>query len=272
MSPAHQVVVITYHKTGTVLFENVLSRISETLNLPMASLPGAVPFLPPAPPILLLLHGMLAALPLRDFRAIRVVRDPRDIWLSGYTYHRHCTEAWCVSTDFDETAPILFPRVPGAFHHHRERWKRDYLRGLGGRSYQRNLLDRDREAGLAFELERYTAATLEAMRAWPHRDPRILDLRLEDIVADFDAAMAGAFTHLGFPEHMLPDLLALAAPEDLNRMEAARLAANPHIHGRSLSKWRTGLSETQVTGFERRYGGLITALGYPLSDGARGAA
>ena len=223
MIPAHQIILFTYHKTGTTVFENIFTRLGKTHAMPMHKLYGLAPFAPRDPSILMLIHALLGRLPHHDFRAIRAVRDPRDIWLSGYLYHRHCTEPWCINTDVSDAPPITFPRVPAAFHHQRERWKRDYLRGLGGRSYQQNLLDRDRDAGLAFELDRYTGYTIGSMRAWSHDDPRILDIRMEDLAVDFDGTMRRVFLHLGFPEIALPDLLALAAPDDVARMTDATL-------------------------------------------------
>jgi hypothetical protein len=44
------------------------------------------------------------------------------------------------------------------------------------------------------------------------------------------------------------------------------VARNPHIHSRTLSKWRDFLSAAQLGEFERRYGDLIVNLGYRLSN------
>ena len=40
------------------------------------------------------------------------------------------------------------------------------------------------------------------------------------------------------------------------------MAANPHIHTRAISKWRSMLTPAQIARFERQYGGLIRQLGY----------
>ena len=108
MTPQHQIIVFTYHKTGTTVFENIFARVSEAWYMPMRKLYGMTPFAPPGPPILMLSHSLLGSLPQHDFRAIRAIRDPRDIWVSGYHYHRHCSEPWCRNTDFSETPSITF--------------------------------------------------------------------------------------------------------------------------------------------------------------------
>ncbi|HSU04851.1 MAG TPA: hypothetical protein VLI93_04705 [Acetobacteraceae bacterium] len=160
-----QMLVFTYHKAGTTLFHYTLRKLAERLNLRLATLFGMARKIDPAIDIVLLGHSLPGFQIARSFRAIRVVRDPRDIWVSSYLYHRRTDEAWCTNTDFDQTAPITWPRVDLSFQHRPEPWKREWLSRLSGKSYQQNLLLRDQEAGLQFELDGYTACTLDAMRA-----------------------------------------------------------------------------------------------------------
>ena len=258
-----QRLVFCYHKAGTVLFGNVLRLVCARLGLTFQERFGFVPAIDPAADVVLLAHSLLGRLPERPFRAVRIIRDPRDIWVSGYLYHRHCVEPWCLATARDVVPPIGFPLVPMAFVHRRERWKRGWVERLGGRSYQANLLGRDREAGLAFELEGYAGATFEDMAAWPHARAGIPDMTMERIAGDFDGMMEDALRQLGFDAARLPELVELAGAEDLARMGEARLAASPHIHGRRISKWREMLTAEQAGGFGQRYAALLAGLGYP---------
>ena len=262
MMARRQIFVFCYHKSGTVLFRNIMTALAARLGLRMDELYGMVWGVDPATEVVVLDHSLLGFELTRPFRAIRVVRDPRDIWLSGYLYHRRCDEPWCINTNFDPSAPIKFPRVPALAEHRRERWKREYLARLGGKSYQQNLLDRDRDAGLEFELAGYTGCTMEDMRAWRLNTPDVLEVKLETIAEDFDATMQTIFRHLGFTGADLAVALEVAAGEDVARMADAAVAANPHIHSRELSKWRGMLSPGQVRRFEREYGDIIVRLGY----------
>ena len=260
-----QIFIFCYHKSGTVLFRNIMNPLGARLGLRVAEYYGMMTGVDVDVDVVILGHSLLAFEMTRPFRAIRIVRDPRDIWLSGYLYHRHCDEPWCTNTDFDPASPILFPRVPAAFEHRRERWKRDYLTRLGGKSYQQNLLDRDRDAGLEFELDRYTGCTMEDMRAWRLDTPDVLTVKLESIMSDFDSSMTTIFNHLGFTDAEVAVALEVAATEDVGRMDDAAVAANPHIHSREISKWRGTLTAEQVRRFEQRYGDVITRLGYDLA-------
>ncbi len=113
-----------------------------------------------------------------------------------------------------------------------------------------------------FELAGYTGCTLETMRAWRLHRPEVLQIKLEDIMRDFDTTMLVAFRHLGFTERECAVALDVAAGEDINRMDDATLAANTHIHSRAISKWRDLLSPDQIIAFEQRHGDLIASLGY----------
>lgn len=260
-----QMFVFTYHKSGTSLFAYVMGKVAEAFGLSIAVRFGQVWSIDPQIDIVSFPHSLIGFTFARPYRAIRVVRDPRDIWVSGYLYHRHCEEGWCVNADLDPTPPIRYPRVDFAFQHRPERWKRRYLASLDGKSYRQNLLDRDQAAGLTFELEHYTAATLDAMRSWQLTGPAVMTVRLEDLMADYDAGMLAVFRHLGFDEAACARAVQLARSEDVARMDDATLAARPRIHTRTLSKWRTTLSPAQVAGFEARHGDLVTALGYQLA-------
>ena len=257
-----QAIVFGYHKAGTVLFERVMSRVAQHLNLSVAKHFGMVSALDQAKDIVLLPHSLVACEVTWPYRGIRVVRDPRDIWVSGYLYHRRCLEGWCTNANFDPTPPIDYPRVDFSFRHYPEEWKRHYLARLEGVSYQQNLLGRAQEDGLDFELAGYTGCTLEAMQGWRLGGPPTIDVRLEDVVASFNDTMRIIFSHLGFQGLELEHAVRLAASEDMTRMDDATVAKNPHIYSRQISKWRGMLSSRQVANFENRYGPLINELGY----------
>ena len=262
-----QILVFTYHKTGTVLFEHVMRAVAAPFGLTVALHFGLIEKVDPSADIVLLPHSLVGPdFAARPFRAIRVVRDPRDIWVSGYLYHRRCQEEWCTNTNFDPAAPITYPRVDYSVEHYPESWKGAYLAGLGGKSYQENLLQRDREAGLAFELAGYTGRTLEAMRDWKLATPDLLLVQLEAVNRDFDGALGAIFKHVGFSDGECAQAIELAKPHDVGRMSDEVVEKNRHIHSRTMSKWREFLSPAEIDAFEQHYADLIADLGYRLSS------
>lgn len=259
-----QILVFSYHKTGTTLFERVMRKVAARFDLRVGKLYGQVWDIDPSLDIVLLPHSLLGLQLTRPFVGLRAVRDPRDIWVSAYLYHLRCNEGWCVTAHPRFRMPIRYPRVDFAIEHRSERFKRDYLRRLNGKSYQRHLLDRGQAEGLDFELAHYTSWTLEAMRSWRPL-PTVMDVRLEDVATAYDTAMQGIFRHLGFDAAACAEIADIAATEDVARMPDAAIMANTHVYSRTLSKWRAFLSPAQIAAFEARHGDLITSLGYALS-------
>jgi Sulfotransferase domain len=260
-----QLLVFSYHKTGTSLLLHVMTKVSKILGLALENRYGLVDQLDSEPDVILLPHSMLRTKVDWPYRAVRMIRDPRDVWVSGYLYHRHCDEEWCTNNDTDPMPPIQWPRVDYAFEHWPEDWKRRYLERLNHKSYQQNMLDRSTLEGLEFELEGYTGCTLSAMREWELNHVDALDVMLEDVMADFDGAMRRIFDHFGFTAKQSRDALEVARTEDIHRMDDPAIAARPQIHSRKISKWRDVLSTEQIARFEKLHGDLIRELGYELA-------
>ena len=265
-----QLICFSYHKSGTSLFFHVMTKVSARLGLRLANFYGLVEQLDPGPDIVLLPHSLLLGQLNRPYRAIRMIRDPRDIWVSDYLYHLRCDEGWCQNSDIDPTPPIGWPQVDYSVAHWPEDWKRRYLERLGGKSYQQNLLDRSRADGLAFELDGYTDCTFTTMRAWGLNRAEALDIRLEDVMRDFDGEMLRIFAHFGFTAEQSHAALEVARTEDIRRMNDAAMVQRPQIHSRTISKWREVLSPAQVALFEERHGDLILSLGYELAANGGG--
>src|SRR5205823_3058062 len=108
--------------------------------------------------------------------------------------------------------------------------------------------------------------TLDAMRGWWLKTPDLLPVQLEAVTRDYDDTMRTIFRHFGFNEAECDIAVELAAPFDIARMSDAAIAQDPHIHSRTLSKWRDFLPPDQLHEFERRYADLIVGLGYRLSQ------
>ncbi|HBK07852.1 MAG TPA: hypothetical protein DDZ81_18695 [Acetobacteraceae bacterium] len=263
-----QLICFSYHKTGTSLFLHVMTKVCATLGLTLVNHYGLVKQLEPEPDVMLLPHSLLRCPLDRPYRAIRLIRDPRDIWVSGYLYHLRCDEGWCTNTDFDPTPPIGWPQVDYSVSHWAEDWKHHYLERLGGQSYQQNLRDRSLADGLDFELDGYTGCTLATMREWSLNEADALDVKLEDVMSDFDGAMLRIFAHFGFTAEQSQAALGVARTEDVRRMDDAAIAERPQITSRRISKWREMLSAPQIARFEDLYGDLITELGYELASTA----
>src|ERR1700690_1334345 len=93
-----QLICFSYHKSGTSLLLHVMTKVGASLGLSVVNHYGMVERLDPEPDIVLLPHSLLRCRLDRPYRPITLIRDPRDIWVSGYLYHLHCDEGWCRNT------------------------------------------------------------------------------------------------------------------------------------------------------------------------------
>lgn len=179
-----------------------------------------------------------------DFAALHVIRDPRDVLLSGCAYHQ-------------------VAGVKG------ERFLHQPRADLDGRTYQDHLRALpDPEEKLLFEMHNKHAETLAEMRAWPYGDARVAELRYEDLMQDTDTALFdSALAQLGLSDK---DRAAgrkafwdnslfggLAKPEQ----RAGRLATHVASGGR-LQRWQRELPRRVGRAYDRRFGDDLRALGY----------
>ncbi len=245
--------IVTHHKGGTVWIKRVIRALSTEIGVPWTGIwsdkrKDHIPSQGRA-----FLCNWSGWLPKSlwqsgEFASLHVVRDPRDILLSGCAYH--------------QTAG---PKG--------ERFLHEPRADLAGRTYQEHLLAlRDPNEQLMFEMENKHAVTMAEMRAWPWGNAHNVELRYEDLMQDRDGLRFGdALTRLGLaPNEVLAGIRAfidnslfggLARQED----RQGRLAT--HIRsGGKLQRWRDELPAEVGRAYARRFGGDLIALGYETDD------
>lgn len=82
-----------------------------------------------------------------------MIRDPRDLVISGYFYHQ-----WTKETGY------LF---------HNDKW---------GMSYQEMVKTLPKEEGIKFEMDNKAAQTIAEMRRWNYNDPRFMEMKYVDLI------------------------------------------------------------------------------------------
>lgn len=166
----------------------------------------------------------------KAFRGTHVIRDPRDLVVSGYEYHLKTTEPWALRPDAH----------------------------YGGQSYQEHLRSISEHDGLMVELERMTASTAAAFGRWDYHQAEFLELRFEDAVSDEQATFAQVFRWYGFNDDALA--IGMAA---VDRLSLRRGGALPdHARSGGAGEWRDRLAPEHVERFKTLTGDLVVRLGY----------
>jgi hypothetical protein len=211
----------------------------------------------------------IAALTARGgYRGFHVIRDPRDIVVSGYFSHLY-------------SHPIT-----------------EQNREPMGVWRQQLAAAPSQEEGLLLELE-FEAAYFENLRGWDYTNPQSLELRYEGLIRDPRATFTQAFAFWGLsmPRRGLPTLALMAVqrgwrrvnrqpmpprrclPQPLltrilsrnafDRKTGGRVpgAEDPRHHYRKgvAGDWRNYFTPRVTAAFKDRYGDLLVTLGYETS-------
>lgn len=256
-----------YHKVGTALLTKVFRDLCDEFGWTFKTVRGDCSTFPSDTDVVLFEHSLvdLSQAP-QPYVGVHLIRDPRDVIVSGYLYHQRCHEKWCINTNFDLTEPIDYPQVPLSQQHRSPAWKRQYVQSLNQQSYQANLLARSPTEGLLFELHHYGAWTIDSMLAWDYQHSPCLELKFETVMADFDASFGAIFAHVGLTTEERQRALQVAARHDLNRMSSEQVQRNRHISSRQTQKWRNYFQAEHAIAFQERFGDALVTLGYESSN------
>jgi hypothetical protein len=237
--PGEQRVIVhcSHHKVGTVWFRNVLNAVAAEYGLRCRDAIGGQLQGRGAPDIILDFHSAVDLSGLARVRGSHMIRDPRDVVVSGYFYHLWSRELW-----------LHEPRPE-----------------LGGRSYQQHLRGLNQEEGLAFEMENLTESTIRGMMRWNYRNPVFMEIRYEDILKDEPALFAALFAHYGFQERAIARSVRLAGRFSFQKVTHRRVGevgAKTHLRSGQPGQWQQYLTVAHREQFRRLFPGALDILGY----------
>jgi hypothetical protein len=235
----HKLLIGTFHKTGSVLMVRIWRDGCKKLGLRFWPIYPDRREEPPAWDVCFEDHSRFAPpLLTHPHRGLLVIRDPRDIIISGMHYHRRSEEEWL----------------------HRPR------PSFGGLTYQQkiNSLPTE-EARLLFEMRHVGGRTLAEIEAARAAFPHFRVERFEDLVTDVDLkAYRALFTWAGFAGTALETLLQVAHDHSL----FSGKVDNPgHIRSGRPEQWREGFSQRVMQMFVEAHGDLPERWGYASAAG-----
>lgn len=179
-----------------------------------------------------------------DIRAVHIIRDPRDMIVSGYYYHKRAGEPWCNYVNpTDDDWSIVNASVPKALP--------------GETSFADYLNNVSLEEGLAAEFE-FRQKHFASMMAWPTDDPRVMTVRYEDILGNEAETFRRIYNFYGLSFHT--KFFAGMYANRYSLKSERRLAS--HIRNPKKGQWRD-LFTPELTGeFNERFGDLLAKYGY----------
>jgi hypothetical protein len=179
------------------------------------------------------------------FRISRFIRDPRDLVVSGYFYHRRGAEPW-VNIDAPSAEDWYFANgvVPEGLRH-------------GNASFARHLQSLPEEEGLLAEIE-FRRRHFESMAAWPASHPDIITFRYEDIIGNETPVFGEIFDFYG-----LSPVARTLGGFFARRYSIRRLSSDAHVRNPAAGQWRQHFTPRVRQAFDAEFASLVKQLGYP---------
>ncbi|PNQ73288.1 hypothetical protein C1T31_07145 [Hanstruepera neustonica] len=254
--------IFGYHKCGTKLLGKIFLELSLKYGWTFKSIPGHVDTIPDVD-VLFFLHSQVNydKLP-KEYIGIHVVRDPRDIIVSGYLYHKRTIEEWCINKNFQTNKPIEYPQVPNSQMYRSEDWKIAYLKSLNGKSYQEYINSLNQEDGIHFEMNHYGKWTIEDMLKWDFDKTNCLELKFEDLMSDYEAVMIQILDFCKLTPNQLNFAKSIANKEDLSKMSKKEIENNPHISSVQTKKWERYFSPQNKAYFDNHFSDVLKKYNY----------
>lgn len=242
----------THHKTGTIWMRKVFRAIQRDQDIPFMQCYRAKRLADAAetgPQIIVNWSSTFpqALLDMDHARFIHIIRDPRDVLLSGMRYHR--------------IAPLG-----------NEKFLREVRDDWGGLSYQDHLNALpDDHARLMFEMENKHDKTVQEMLKWPYGHPRAADIKYEDLIEDTDCTLfrktltdfniAGLDIDRAVQSYWDLSLFGGLAKKD-DREDRVAL----HVNSGAKAQWVTKLPREIAEPYAERYADALKSLGYADND------
>lgn len=235
----------THHKSGTAWFLSILRDVATVLDAPFVAV--NVRSWPSAGPLVALdWASRLRPDELGISRGTHMIRDPRDVVVSAYHYHKWCSEPW-VGKWIDVPGSNAIP---------------------SGRSYQQHLRSLAREPGMLLT-SRVLSGVIDDMMRW-QPDERVLELRYEDVFEDYSDDRYGLFWERILRFYLVPDALIdrcvgiarfHSFPNVTSREEAGD-GTKRHARVGTAGQWRTEMPDVVLNDLVERKSLVLKRLGY----------
>jgi hypothetical protein len=171
------------------------------------------------------------------FKGLHLIRDPRDIVISGCFYHQKATEQWL-------------------------RVKQDHF---GGLSYQEKLKSYwSLDDQILFEMEHAAVPVVQEMLAWDYEDSSFFETKYEALISDEQLLLFHSiFAFLGFPGSVIPQALKIAFE---NSLFSGVPTITSHIRSGKPKQWQSYFKFHHKVRFIELFGDALQRLGYETSD------
>lgn len=227
-----KILVGTHHKTGTMWLISIFKKISRKFDLKFFR--GKQNKLPENFDIFLQDHSQFDfdKLP-SEYRGIHLIRDPRDIIISGCFYHTKSQEKW--------------------LHIKREKF--------GGLTYQEKINSYSSlDDQIFFEMENTAFKAISAILDWDYNNAKFMNIKYEDLISDQDLLLFHQlFNFLGFSGKEISEILRITYS---NSLFSGNYQRSTHIRSGKARQWEKYFKANHKAKFLSLYSDALIKLKY----------
>jgi hypothetical protein len=249
VSPNELIVHATHHKMGTVWFQSVLRDVAAELGLTYSYAESFDSDVPPGTDIFLQAHSRLEWDKLPAHRGTHMVRDLRDVAVSGYHYHLWTEEEWANIALVERQLDMFFGDEP---------------RPGNPLTYKELLNSLSPTEGLIVELRRLTYVSSE-LRAWDFENPSFLELRYEDVITEPDTWLPRIFAWYGFTGEEHTTATGIARSRHIDRRHTP--TSGTHVRSGKPRQWVDSFGPEHDAEAKRIFGDVLVKMGYETDTG-----
>jgi len=195
----------------------------------------------------------ISALP-KHFTGTHIIRDPRDLLVSGYNYHKWSTDSWIVEPIPDKMRKYL---KIDAFKIEKD---------TTGYTYQELINNVDKEMGLMIELN-WRKFSFSHMLKWNYHHPNIKEIRYEEIFVNELQMFNKIFKHYDFIDKQIETGLECVQKYTFDaKKKRGKVGAEKHGSKGVSGQWEEHFFPELKSIFKERYQDLLVKLGYEKDD------
>lgn len=240
-----------HHKVGTTWFGKILSAISEEFGIPIIRQDQSKICNEPA--IFFQNHSKVDLSVLANYRGAHIIRDPRDVVLSGYYYHLWTKEEWAVTPIKNLRGNIdeLWPLLP--------------VKKIKDMSYQQYLNSLSREEGIIAEMNRAYNTDLRDIAQWDYTNKNFFEFKYETIIENEEEIFRLLFLHYGFNDDAIEKSVEIATRFSFNKRSGRSIGEvnnKSHLRSGKLQQWKEEFNADHKKYFKKLHGEDLVKLGY----------
>ena len=228
----YKILVGTHHKTGTAWLSSIFKSICNYHSLIYYE--GKQDNLPEQFDLFFQDHSKFDFSSWKTpFRGVHMIRDPRDVIVSGCFYHKKSREEWL----------------------HKPR------KEFNGLTYQQKINSySDINDQILFEMENVGKGNIDDMLNWNYIHPSFYEIKYEDLIEDTNLMLFHEiFNFLEFPGKVIPSLLAISYN---NSLFSGKLQQSVHIRSGKKSQWKQYFKQIHKERFWDLFNNALIKLGY----------